>query len=174
MAVIRRGGGPVSNPLGEKSATAVFKEAKDLGLHLMPFDIESLLQHYKISVCYEDMDDLSGYVERRGKGWFIGVNIYQSKRRQRFTMAHELGHICLHANSVASRRAEKIYFRSQLTTREEKEANEFASDLLIPRHLLFAQIAEGRKKLSDLADIFEVSLDAMRYKAFKLKLIPEY
>lgn len=174
MAVIRRTPGTISSPPAVKSATAVFKEAQDLGLQLMPFDIEGLLQHYKISVCYEDMDDLSGYVERRGKCWFIGVNIYQSKRRQRFTMAHELGHICLHADSVTARYAEKIFFRSQLTTLQEKEANEFASDLLIPRDLLFAQIAEGRKKLSDLADIFEVSLDAMRYKAFKLKLIPEY
>lgn len=174
MAIVRRTQKIFSSPPAAKSATAVFAEARVLGLQLMPFDIEGLLQHYKISVCYEDMEDLSGYVEKRDEHWFIGVNIYQSKRRQRFTMAHELGHICLHAANVTGKYAEKIFFRSQLTSLQEKEANEFASDLLIPQEILFAQIAKGRKKLSDLADIFEVSLDAMRYKAFKLKLIPEY
>lgn len=174
MAVIRRSQNVISTPPATKSAVAVFAEAQGLGLQILPFDIEGLLRHYKISVSYEDMEDLSGYVEKRGENWCVGVNIYQSKRRQRFTMAHELGHICLHATSLTTRHDEKIFFRSQLTSPQEKEANEFASDLLIPKELLLAQIAEGRKKLSELADIFEVSLDAMRYKAFKLKLIPEY
>ena len=174
MAVIRKAQKISSTQLATNSADAVYKDAQKLGLHLIPFDIKRLLHYYEISVCYEDMDELSGYVEKRGNRWFIGVNIYQSKRRQRFTMAHELGHICLHANEITSRREETIFFRAQLTTRIEKEANDFASDLLIPAALLRTKIAEGRKKLSELADIFDVSIDAMRYKAFKLNLISEY
>lgn len=56
----------------------------------------------------------------------------------------------------------------------EKEANEFASDLLIPKVALLEQIRSGNNKLSNLASYFNVSLDAMRYKAFRLKLISEY
>jgi len=176
MAVIRRKKRKVSESPVAKSVATVLEDARNAGLQLLPFDVEGLLDLYGILVSYENMDDLSGYVEKRGSTWVLGVNLYHSRRRKRFTMAHELGHICLHAQVLEGqkRREEQIFFRSKLTNDIEKEANMFASNLLIPKDLLFAQINDGKKRLSELSDIFDVSLDAMRYKAYKLGLISEY
>lgn len=173
MAVIRRSK-KNDVPRVARSVALARSDAKSAGLRLMPFDINGLLVYYGIALSLEDMGDLSGYVENRGGKWIVGVNLYHSRRRQRFTMAHELAHISLHSGDIEDRWEETIYFRTKLTSGQEREANEFASDLLVPEDLLRAQIAKGVKRLSDLADIFDVSLDAMRYKAYRLRLIQEY
>lgn len=168
---------PVSNEMtsaGKKNVQTVIAELTAEGLWSVPLNIEAALEYYGMHISYEDMGDLSGYLEKRSTGWVAGVNTYQSEQRQRFTLAHELGHFCLHNHLINGPHKEKIFFRSSVTDKMEKEANEFASDLLIPRDVLLEKIRSGTNKLSELAKYFNVSLDAMRYKAYRLKLISEY
>jgi Zn-dependent peptidase ImmA (M78 family) len=73
----------------------------------------------------------------------IGLSLYYAEhpillvRKQRddsrmsFTLAHELAHIVLHKDSVADFESE---LHSQL--QREVEANEFAAELLLPKHLV--------------------------------------
>lgn len=168
---------PASNEItsaDRKGVQEVITELTSNGLWSIPLNIEAALKYYGMRIFYEDMGDLSGYLEKRSTGWIAGVNTYQSEQRQRFTLAHELGHFCLHNHLISGSHKEKIFFRSAVTDHMEKEANEFASDLLIPKVALLEQIRSGNNKLSNLASYFNVSLDAMRYKAFRLKLISEY
>ncbi len=174
MAIIRKTK-KIEHSQPAKSAQDVLRDAQAAGITILPIDIEAVLKLYGIEVLYENMNDISGYIEKRGDRWFVGVNAFNSKKRQRFTMAHELGHLCLHAEKMHGDRVEEtIYFRTNLTNRMEKEANEFASNILIPKDSLYLHINKGTNKLTDLADIFDVSLDAMRYKAYTLRLISEY
>jgi Zn-dependent peptidase ImmA (M78 family) len=86
--------------------------------------------------------------------------------RQRFTIAHELGHLLLHKDEVHIDRAFRNSISSQAIDANEIEANRFAAELLMPFHLLknedISNIdVEDESSLRDLARKFKVSLQAM-------------
>lgn len=155
----------------------VYQEAKKLNVALDPFDIEDLLIKLAFNVNREELDgDLSGYIEKRHSGWVIGLNKYQSPRRQRFTMAHELGHYVMHKAHLEKkgRWEDELLMRSDERNLIEKQANEFASDLLMPKKEFQAAIKNGINDVEKLADRFAVSIAAARYRAFKLGYLERY
>jgi Zn-dependent peptidase ImmA (M78 family) len=92
----------------------------------------------------------------------IIINDAEPSYRQRFTMAHELGHHVMHGYQS---------FRDQLhfaVGREPKEieANNFAANLLMPEFEFRTLVESGRYNASELANIFGVSPSAfsMRLK----------
>ncbi len=135
-----------------------------------PLNIEKIIREHNIEICKEDMDyDISGYIEKRETKWVIGVNKYHSPQRQRFTLAHEFAHYVLHSHIVRNQKHEDLsLFRSNEVNPIEIEANDFAGELLIPNEEFKTFIREGIKKIGDLADKFNVSISAVRYKAYKL------
>lgn len=113
-------------------------------------DLEESVENLGIKVLYSDMSDLdergdsvSGFVRvnpRSGQPEIV-INANESFARQRFTIAHELGHIFLHWKWIPGKALDstlaEITFRHQLTYDgediiREKEANEFAAELLLP------------------------------------------
>ena len=85
--------------------------------------------------------------------------------RQRFTLAHELGHIFLKHSKRDLYDAEEVReIGEELTDQskppKEKEADAFASELLIPRDKLKKYEADI-KDIDKLAAIFHVSKEAM-------------
>ena len=134
-----------------------------------PLNIVSLIKEYNITICEEDMEhDISGYIEKREKQWVIGVNKYHSEQRKRFTLAHEYAHYILHRHEIQDKHKDMALFRNNEISLIEIEANNFAGELLIPREKFVKYISNGIKKISDLADNFNVSISAIRYKAYKL------
>ena len=105
--------------------------------------------------------------------WCIFVNKYENKRRQRFTIAHELGHFIFHKNNKSLEK-DLIFFRDETNNKEEREANDFASELLMPEKMVKAYIKEGYNTIQLLADKFDLSTSAVRYRVYKLGLISEY
>src|SRR5438445_468099 len=84
-----------------------------------------------------DKEEFSGILVREGDKAVIGINATHSPTRQRFSIAHEIGHYLLHTGDrVFIDRIYNVNFRSsrssQGTDFEEIEANTFASLLLIP------------------------------------------
>ena len=86
----------------------------------------------------------------------IGLNSRHHIHRQRFSLGHELGHICLGHPP-----------ESELSVAERKkcdnEADEFAAELLMPLELLKAEVRPGRN-IEELARLFKVSPEAMYRK----------
>src|SRR6476620_5836155 len=112
-----------------------------------PVRIERIAKDLGVEIRSGDLDDVSGVLVRQGNSAIIGTNSSQSAQRQRFTIAHELGHFLLHegiTNHVD--RSYRVNFRSaessQATNVEEIEANYFAASILMPRHMLDALSAE--------------------------------
>jgi Zn-dependent peptidase ImmA (M78 family) len=129
----------------------------------------------------------SGFALRDGGNWVIGVNTATSPRRQRFTIAHELGHLLLHEGKplitdysvLVNRRDAKS---AMGTDSEEIEANGFAAAILMPQHIVMASLHEevhsrvdtfrSRDELiAAMARRFDVSLEAMSYRLIRLNLI---
>ncbi|TGK79250.1 ImmA/IrrE family metallo-endopeptidase [Leptospira bourretii] len=145
--------------------------AKKNNISLFPFDIEALAYKLGIQILREDgEDDFSGCIEKRfDDRYYISVNKYHNIRRQRFTIAHELGHYILHRNKLNEIGRETILMREPTAlSKIEREANDFASELLIPKETLDAQMQSGMIKIEDLADFFNVSVPAMKYRAINL------
>lgn len=100
------------------------------------------------------------------KEWGIFYNANVGPERQRFTIAHELGHFILHRKSQPTFNCSKesIYSGSDGLMKLEREADDFASNLLMPGNLLRQKI-EGQeidfRLLGKLAKEFGVSLEAM-------------
>lgn len=136
-------------------------------------------------------DIVSGVLLIQGDERHIMVNKAHHPNRQRFTIAHELGHLVLHHNSgdglfidthlrAYQRRgsaASGVYEESGSTTTpaEEWEANLFASALLMPRELLLSKTV-GREywdelDVAALAAEFGVSEQAMTIRLRQLDVL---
>lgn len=131
-----------------------------------PVRIERIAKDLGVELRSGDLGDVSGVLVRQGDSAIIGTNGTQSAQRQRFTIAHELGHFLLHegiTNHVD--RSYRVNFRfaesSQATNVEEIEANYFAASILMPKHMLDAQSAEealdNDNLVANLAKQFQVS-----------------
>lgn len=100
----------------------------------------------------------------------ITVNIKDSYHRQRFTLAHELAHCMLHADSLKNGCLE---LRTSLTTDDsrEKAANILAGEILIPEKLLKITYANlPIVILESLAEKFDVSENVMAARLQHLKM----
>lgn len=149
-----------------------------------PIDVDGLAAELGIAVvlrAFEDAD-VSGMLFR-GEREVIGVNSAHSPRRQRFTIAHEIGHHVLHPGRELILDAPvRVNFRdrtsSMATDREEIEANAFAAVLLMPEPMLRQELdrlpASTRRDpdatTAALADRFDVSTAAMGFRLINLGL----
>jgi len=173
MAIIRnrsRSFAEVHNSGKIKDVREAMLFAKNNGLCLSPFDVAGFLPFFNIELVQEDMEDISGYIEKRGDCWKIGINQYDHPRRKRFTIAHELGHFILHKNIIEKegRHNDAVLMRSGAVNKIEQEANLFATQLLMPRSRILKYIKDNIKTIEGLAEKFEVSAAAMRYRLLRL------
>jgi Zn-dependent peptidase ImmA (M78 family) len=134
----------------------------------LPIDVLDLIAKEApgLSIIYEEdwPDHLSGLTNRGQKT--IRINKKHHPLRQRFSLAHELGHICLDHDLVLSDRIEEEGINAEF----EKEADEFASELLMPIEL-FKKAFRDNPDLEVLAGTFTVSTTAVSVRALKLHLI---
>jgi Zn-dependent peptidase ImmA (M78 family) len=105
-------------------------------------------------------DEFSALVSTREK--LIGINSRHHRRRQRFSICHELAHILLNHPSEArcSRKEIDLY---------NTEADECAAEILMPSNLL-KQWLQQTQSISELARTFDVSEEAMTRKLMNLGL----
>ncbi len=130
----------------------------------------------------------SGFILRDGRQTIIGVNTRTSRRRQRFTIAHEIGHFLLHEGALIVDHAVRVNWRDEVsgmaTDTEEIEANTFAAELLMPREFVINKLEEYMKKIgttnrtmshedliTSLAREFDVSAEAMGYRLINLGIL---
>jgi len=107
----------------------------------VPVDVEGLAMALGIPVKRIDFEgNVSGQIKRwNGDKFMIGVNARDAETRQRFTIAHELGHFILHRHLIGNEITDNSAYRADGKTgnpnigvKEETEANRFAANLLMP------------------------------------------
>lgn len=149
----------------------------ELGLEMTPIPVDRVAARLGVQVERTTFgDDVSGVlVIEDGRG-VIGVNAAHAPVRQRFTIAHEIGHYMLHRDELPvfidkQMRQYLAVFRDGQSAsgehRREREANGFAAALLMPAALLREEVDRLRLDLEDeesvgvLAARFKVSQRAM-------------
>lgn len=149
------------------------QESKDIlttfGVDSPPVPLADIVSSYGLNIKYADFSSIpegnkiAGFIDLETSN--IYVNKDDSPNRQRFTIAHELGHYILHKDYVKDEEKYSVLLRVPLKDRdyapEEQEANCFAASLLVPNELL--------KKYKDIpntikASIFAVSEDVIKYR----------
>jgi Zn-dependent peptidase ImmA (M78 family) len=164
-----------------------------LGQHKItraPVPVDKIAKELGIQIKLDKVDDaLSGFIVRdKGKRALIGANKAHHPNRQRFTIAHELGHYFLHAGYTVhldeGRLAYTVNLRNSESSRgednDEREANLFAAELLMPAKFLREDL-EGleldllgdSKFLTDLAKKYSVSLQALTFRLTYLRYITD-
>ncbi|MFO0245973.1 MAG: ImmA/IrrE family metallo-endopeptidase [Betaproteobacteria bacterium] len=104
--------------------------------------------------------------------WGIAYNGKARPERQRFTIAHELGHFILHRSQKQSFNcdSQSVHTGIDGLRQVEREADEFAGNLLMPGDLLRDWISNQRidlHVLSAIAKRFQVSFEALCIRFIK-------
>jgi len=148
----------------------VIKLALSREVETEPLDIAELVKVLGIKINFEPMkDDESGSLIKHKKtgDWHIKVNSLHHPHRQRFTIAHEIGHHIKHG-AFADEFIDTTFFRNNESNRQEAEANAFAAELLMPKDKFNAFIEAGNTQVEDISKHFQVSSMAVRIRAKQL------
>lgn len=136
----------------------IVKVANLLGFKILPFDFP---------------ETMSGVIKIEGTKKVIAVNKNMPEVRQRFTIAHELGHYLSGHSNFSDEKIrfvdpDKKYLDPQ--HRDEEEADEFAAELLMPEFMVKKDALENKLSASELAKKYNVSEQAMWLQLINLKL----
>ena len=144
-------------------------------MYKIPANILKIAEYNEIDVFKTDLGkDISGAIKYNSTDnkFAILLNAKESEERQRFTLAHELGHYFLHQNKLKDDEihVDAILYRNTINKEEEREVDYFAGALLMNRTLL-EKIYEKTTSINELAAIFEVSTSAMTVRLDILGLL---
>jgi Zn-dependent peptidase ImmA (M78 family) len=176
--------------MGERrdmSAGSAEREAakllRQLPVETMPVPVEEIAEHLRAAIVRERLEStISGLLLPEGGAKLIAVNSAHHPRRQRFTIAHELGHLQMHDGAYIVDSTVRVNRRdglsSMATDLEEIEANAFAAALLMPPALVRGALEPVRaprlgnpSRIGEhLAEQFGVSAEAMSYRLINLGL----
>lgn len=147
-----------------------------------PVDVGRIVKKLGVEFRREAFEgEVSGLLFRDGKRTIIAVNALHHRNRQRFTTAHEIGHLILHKVDIHVDKGFQMVLRdtesSRATDVSEIEANQFAAELLMPEQMIrrdapkYLQDFENDEGLTKLANRYGVSSQAMAFRLANLDMI---
>ena len=163
-----------------KSAKQLLEQYK-ISMDTLPIDLPKLLENIGISTYEQDFSEVEDEVGYE-HGYILGAAISndeklgiffkkgESLNKTMFIAAHELGHCCLHGDSL---KIGHIEFKTSIGNEDdhEEEANKFARELLIPEDSLRKQYSKFIiPSLSALSKIYRVSTKVMVKRLEELNL----
>lgn len=157
---------------------------RELGEVEIPVKIENIAKMRGLKIVAHPLgDSVSGLLSIENGVGTIGYDENEPPVRQRFTIAHELGHYELHRDKSDLFVDKQFIYRSLNSgdTAEKKimeqEANYFASAILMPSSILRKEIQKtnfdlaNEQSIKDLSDMFKVSSTAMSIRISNLGII---
>lgn len=131
----------------QQSRDAAWHILIDLKISALPVSVTKICKELNIEVkLYEPKDENDGFSYIKDGKAYIFISKYSSVQRQRFTAAHELGHLILGS--------------------DEQEANVFASRLLAPACVLWGLGVTDAQQITELCDI---SLQAAEFRMKRMQ-----
>lgn len=154
------------------------------GIKNPPVNVETIAKNLDLdTIPYDLGEGVSGALFIKKDKGFIGYNPTNHRKRQRFTIAHEIGHFILHRTQdqekifvdkdfIVKYRSENKY--TPLEYRQEQEANAFAAELLMPSFMIESALKDPKYHLSEpdlidaLSKLFDVSVPAMTIRLLNI------
>jgi len=148
-------------------------------------DLVAICDDLGVEVYVQEFTDnkLSGLIEKKGNIWSIFVDAKDPLVRQRFTIAHELGHYFSYMAGKLSKEPldhtgeleDRAYLTrpSEATVHDpiETEANKIAAELLMPEDVITAMMELG-DTTDEMAEKLGVSASALGFRLQYLGHLP--
>jgi Zn-dependent peptidase ImmA (M78 family) len=150
-------------------AYAAKKLLNQLGINDMSLiDLRDLIIYNNGMVREVDLKNCDGrMVMKNGRSIVTIDSKIEYEQRKRYVLAHELGHILLHADKEASFTDDDTTLEGYRKGTQEKEANDFAAELLMPVEQ-FKASCDGKRfspqLISELSIKFNTSLTSTIYR----------
>lgn len=123
---------------------------------LLPINVEDIIKYRPdIKIKKEDLLGLDGYsiYNSKTKRYLIALDdVNYDLSRQRFTLAHELGHIFLQHHTKYRHLSDYV---------KEKSADAFAGELLMPREMMY--------KTAKFPPNYVLNVYGVSYQAYKMR-----
>lgn len=150
------------------NSKSVFKIVQNYQSKAPPIDLEALCNDLGIELIYQNLgDDCSGSIEKSLDGessYTIKIHAGDQEARQRFTIAHEIGHFLFHRHKIGDGIVDNRLYRSSETgTEDESQANSFAVSLLMPIGFIIERYNQGYSS-DEIAGMLKVSKQSMAIK----------
>ena len=183
-------------PLSSAELNSIEAKAFDLinkcKIKFPPVDVEVIARYLGLKVVQSELNEVSGALIIEGNQGYIGYNPTHGEQRRRFTIAHEIGHYCLHCISDdSSQRKSQLFVDKDFIVKyrnannytyaemkQEQQANAFAAALLMPEQFVTREIksVENTKReeidlIVQLATDFNVSVPAMTFRLENLNTL---
>jgi Zn-dependent peptidase ImmA (M78 family) len=127
-------------------------------------DLEAIAWTSGAAVKYRPLDQCEAMIVGTARRAIITVNSRVLPTRRRFSLAHEIGHWHHHRGRILVCGAADIENPARETLDAEKQADQFASDLILPRYLLRPRMTKMKRLTLSIArkiaDEFKASLTA--------------
>ena len=155
----------------KKARNAAWQILIDCHIKELPIKVFSICQRLQIQVKQDSNTPYSGYVKGVHDNIFICTNATEPLPRQRFTAAHELGHVVLgHVDNPHKTEKSGVLCRDtsiNISTANpiEQEANVFAARILAPACVLWGINASTPE---DIMRICNISREAAEYRAVRM------
>jgi Zn-dependent peptidase ImmA (M78 family) len=157
---------------------AVAIKRKIVGSDKLPVDVIALALENDLKISYfnpaqsksDTLESVSGLLDKANKT--IYINATDSLERQRFTIAHELGHYIY--NHDEDKFGLNYRDGNRKRNSAERQADDFAAEILMPSPMVRKKLKEysdARPTISEVASLFGVSKDAMRVKLENMGLL---
>ena len=169
--------------MNERRRRAILRRAREIldesQVKAPPVPVERIARKLSAQLRFSPLDnELSGMVFVKDGIAIIGINALHHPNRQRFTLAHECGHLLLHRDRITREvHVDKTFpmlMRDAASAASvdamEIEANLFAAELLMPEFLLTEDLGDASFDIDDDAEVsalarrFRVSLSAMQFR----------
>ncbi len=146
----------------------------------IPVDVEGLALALQLKVEKQNLEkEISGMIKRRNDGYTIIINQNDPITRQRFTIAHEIGHFIYHRPKIGDGIVDDVLYRqtsyagisnNQINAKDEQQANNFAANLLMPPFSIEKIKKENNNKIDAnfLAERLNVSTQAIKNRLSNL------
>jgi Zn-dependent peptidase ImmA (M78 family) len=138
-------------------------------------DLEAIAASRNAFVRYEPLDKCEAMIIGKKKAIII-VNDRSRAERQRFSLAHEIGHWHHHKGKVLYCGPNEIGNPATGALNPERQADDFASDMILPNYMLAPQLAKlSRVRLSEVRELageFSASLTATLIKIVQSNRFP--
>ena len=139
-------------------------------------DVDAIAFDANIEVSYESMSGCEASLVGFGDHAIATISPSTSRGRERFSLAHEIGHWKLHRGRSFRCRADEPDDNLLANKDLEKQADEFAAHLLMPAPLFNPAVkAAGRpgfKQLGEIASKFDTSLMATSLRLANVNTLP--
>lgn len=152
-----------------------------------PIPVDDIaVYHLAIQLEFVDLNKITGIPKRFGQPTVLGCSLTDqefilidnsldptkfpsSLAQYYFTVAHEIGHMCLHANSTANRPNRESHPAPDKALGRERQADYFAICLLMPRHLLRRSYGHFARRIRPMHELTEQENRHVVERAVRIK-----